>query len=158
MLLFRKVRGFFLSIFTGRPYLFNLFIVFSHEFWHLACYLTSRVTLFRLMGSNSCFFRLMAVVFPVWRCSNAHLKNPDQQTAKSFAFIGGAYACPACWSGNPGHLNQVHLAATYYLYSGLIFVSLKKRHCVVCHVLLYSWDGFIRLLLRTRLFLLYSCT
>ena len=39
------------------------------------------------MGSNSCFSKIIADVFPHWHCVNTHLNAPDQQTGKTSAFI-----------------------------------------------------------------------
>jgi len=38
------------------------------------------------MGSNNCFSEIIADVFPPWHCNNKHLRAPDQQIAKTFAF------------------------------------------------------------------------
>ncbi|KAL0160075.1 hypothetical protein M9458_043800, partial [Cirrhinus mrigala] len=38
-------------------------------------------------GSNNCFSKMIADVLPPWHCVNTHLKAPDQQTAKAYAFI-----------------------------------------------------------------------
>ena len=44
-------------------------------------------TLPKLMGRNHFFSMITAYVFPPWHCVNTHLNAPDQQTAKSLAFI-----------------------------------------------------------------------
>ncbi|MEE6522716.1 hypothetical protein FKM82_021325 [Ascaphus truei] len=41
----------------------------------------------RLMGSNNCFSKIIADVFPPWHCVNTHLNAPDQQNVKTPAFI-----------------------------------------------------------------------
>ena len=45
------------------------------------------ITLPRLMGSNNCFSTIIADGLPPWHCVNTHLNAPDQQTAKTSAFI-----------------------------------------------------------------------
>ena len=39
------------------------------------------------MGSNSCFSKIIADVFPPWHLVNIQLNAPDQQTANTSAFI-----------------------------------------------------------------------
>ena len=39
------------------------------------------------MISNNYFSNIIAGVFPPWHYANTHLNAPDQQTAKSSAFI-----------------------------------------------------------------------
>ena len=39
------------------------------------------------MGSNNCFSTIIANIFPSWHCVYIHLNAPDQQTAKTLAFI-----------------------------------------------------------------------
>jgi len=45
------------------------------------------ITLPRLIGSNSCFSKIIADVFHPWNSVSTHLNAPDEQTAKTFAFI-----------------------------------------------------------------------
>jgi len=39
------------------------------------------------MGSHNCFSKIIADVFPLWNCVSTQLNAPDQQTAKTSAFI-----------------------------------------------------------------------
>ena len=39
------------------------------------------------MGSNNCFSKIIADVFPPWRRVNTHLNAAEQQTDKTSAFI-----------------------------------------------------------------------
>ena len=44
-------------------------------------------TVLRLLGSNNCFSMIIADVFPPWHCVNTYLNAPDQQIAKTLAFL-----------------------------------------------------------------------
>ena len=44
-------------------------------------------TLPRFTGSNNCFSMIIADMFPPWHCVNTHLNAPDQQPAKTLAFV-----------------------------------------------------------------------
>ncbi len=63
---------------------FHLWIIFSTvEWWTSICLDYSS----QIDGSNNCFSKIIADVLTPWHCVNTHLKAPDQQTAKTSAFI-----------------------------------------------------------------------
>ncbi|MEQ2173944.1 hypothetical protein GOODEAATRI_002825 [Goodea atripinnis] len=55
----------------------------------------------RLLGSNHCFSKIIAEVFPAWHCVKTHMYVPDQQFAKNFCLFRGIHTCQ--WSANQVH-------------------------------------------------------
>jgi len=52
------------------------------------------------MGSNNCFSKIIADVFPPWRCVKTHLNAPDQPTDKTSAALFSSHHCISCFGSS----------------------------------------------------------